>query len=84
MNNKLPPVQLGNGTRFNKNKLRNVAMKISCPNCKKVRDIRPEEIIGRLYICADCHHIFQWAWHKTERKPQSEKEKCSPVKGDAS
>jgi hypothetical protein len=35
-------------------------MIIICPDCKKKYNCRPEELIGKYFVCPKCHNIFLW------------------------
>ncbi len=35
-------------------------MNVRCPKCKISREIGPDDLLGRLYVCQNCHHIFMW------------------------
>ena len=35
-------------------------MQISCPRCRKKIEAKPDEVIGRFFICQKCHYFFLW------------------------
>jgi transposase-like protein len=35
-------------------------MTINCPECKKKYNCRPEELIGKYFVCPECKSIFLW------------------------
>jgi hypothetical protein len=35
-------------------------MKIKCTRCANVREVKPDELLGRYYICHKCHNVFLW------------------------
>ena len=35
-------------------------MQFSCPRCRKKMEAKPDEVIGRFFICQKCHYFFLW------------------------
>ena len=35
-------------------------MKILCPRCDKTHNTRPDDLMGRFFICQNCRFIFMW------------------------
>jgi len=38
-------------------------MKITCPMCRSVLEIKKDDVLGRYYVCPNCHWTFQWESH---------------------
>jgi len=44
-------------------------MEIICPNCAKVQERIPDDLLGRYIICQECHFIFLWKSFVTRQEP---------------
>jgi ssDNA-binding Zn-finger/Zn-ribbon topoisomerase 1 len=40
-------------------------MKLICPECNKQNEMRPDDLMGRFYVCQNCKHIFLWEEART-------------------
>jgi len=40
-----------------------VDMKITCPMCRAVLEIRKDDVLGKYFVCPNCHWTFQWENH---------------------
>ena len=47
-------------------------MKITCPMCQAVLEIKKDDVLGKYYVCPNCDWAFQWKRHiRLANKPQN-------------
>ena len=46
-------------------------MTITCPMCRAVLEIKKDDVLGKYYVCSNCHWTFQWkSYVLLAKKPQ--------------
>ena len=60
-------------------------MNVRCPKCTIPREIGPDDLLGRLYVCKNCHHIFMWeeALATKQETASLPKNSISPAQSDS-
>jgi DNA-directed RNA polymerase subunit M/transcription elongation factor TFIIS len=43
-------------------------MKVVCPHCGRVLEIKKDDVMGRYVVCRECHYTFSWDKHVIEPK----------------
>ena len=43
-------------------------MKVLCPKCGKVQDVKKDDVLGRYFVCRECHRAASWYKHLIKRK----------------
>jgi hypothetical protein len=47
-------------------------MKVLCPKCGKVQEVKKDDFLGRYFVCRQCHHAASWFKHLL-KKPTRKK-----------
>jgi hypothetical protein len=60
-------------------------MNVRCPKCAILKEIGPDDLLGRLYVCQNCRHIFMWedALARKQETPALHKNSISSAKSDS-
>jgi len=59
-------------------------MQIVCPRCRKKMEAKPDEVIGRFFICQKCHFFFLWEIQlPSEKNSMKHEESLKSSKPDA-
>jgi hypothetical protein len=35
-------------------------MKLICPKCGKIQDVKKDDFMGRFFVCRYCRYAFMW------------------------
>jgi predicted RNA-binding Zn-ribbon protein involved in translation (DUF1610 family) len=53
-------------------------MKITCPLCRAILEIKKDDVLGKYYVCPNCHWAFQWEPHLLFAKSPHKQPKRKP------